>query len=202
MALPGRSKAALAAAWRNNMARAAVGEVKSFASLGPLLLARKGTAKPAMRVQLDSDSRGNLDAVDELAASQEALGWNDMGEEVPAAESQGAAAHTPPAEPAIRRQQSELVHRIADSNLAALQEQDQKPERPDEAARRAAFTLRLDAERHLRLRLASTVHGESAQAIVTRALDSLLAEMPEIDELAAKVRGPNRRGHSRGSTQD
>lgn len=179
-----------------------MGEVKSFASLGPLLLARKGTAKPAMRVQLDSDSRGNLDAVDELAASQEALGWNDMGEEAPVAEPQEAATHTPPAEPAIRRQQNELLHRIADSNLAALQERDHRHEHQDEAARRAAFTLRLDAERHLRLRLASTVNGESAQAIVTRALDSLLAEMPEIDELAAKVRRPNPRGRSRRTPQD
>ncbi|MFC3098502.1 hypothetical protein [Alteraurantiacibacter palmitatis] len=193
------------------MARAAVGEVKSFASLGPLLLARKGTAKPAMRVQLDADSRGNLDAMDELAASQEALGWNDMGDETPAATGMaaatGSAAPTqsesaPAVEPAVRRQQHELVHRIADSNLAAMQEQ----ERPDDAARRAAFTLRLDAERHLRLRLASTVNGESAQAIVTRALDSLLAEMPEIDELAAKVRAPgrasSRSGRGRRKSQD
>ena len=179
-----------------------MGEVKSFASLGPLLLARKGTAKPAMRVQLDADSRGSLDAMDELAASQEALGWNDMGDEPPAALPEESSAHASPAEPAVRRQQDELVHRIADSNLAALHEQDQKHARQDEAARRAAFTLRLDAERHLRLRLASTVHGESAQAIVTRALDSLLAEMPEIDELAAKVRTPKRRGRGRGSKQD
>ncbi len=178
-----------------------MGEVKSFASLGPLLLARKGTAKPAMRVQLDADSRGNLDAMDELAASQEALGWNDMGDETPAAT--GTASPTEgenaaPAEPAVRRQQNDLVHRIADSNLAAMQEQ----ERREDAARRAAFTLRLDAERHLRLRLASTVKGESAQAIVTRALDSLLAEMPEIDELAAKVRGPARYGRGRRNSQD
>ena len=53
--------------------------------------------------------------------------------------------------------------------------------------KRAAFTLRLDAERHLRLRLASTVQGRSAQAIVTEALDALLGKIPEIEEPAAKV---------------
>ena len=57
--------------------------------------------------------------------------------------------------------------------------------------RRAAFTLRLDEERHLRLRLASTVQGRSAQAIVTEALDALLADLPAIAELAAKVKSPD-----------
>ena len=50
--------------------------------------------------------------------------------------------------------------------------------------RRAAFTLRLDAERHLKLRLASTMQGVSAQALVTEALDALLAEFDELDVIA------------------
>lgn len=58
--------------------------------------------------------------------------------------------------------------------------------------KRAAFTLRLDSERHLMLRLACTVRGSSAQQLVTDALDGLLAEMPEIAMLAAQVqRRPN-----------
>ena len=57
--------------------------------------------------------------------------------------------------------------------------------------KRAAFTLRLDPERHLMLRLACTVRGSSAQQLVTDALDGLLSEMPEIAMLAAQVqRGP------------
>lgn len=51
---------------------------------------------------------------------------------------------------------------------------------------KAAFTLRLDPERHLRLRLASAVAGRSAQTIVTEALDALLRTMPEIEALAAR----------------
>jgi hypothetical protein len=53
---------------------------------------------------------------------------------------------------------------------------------------RAAFTLRLDADRHLKLRLATTIKGVSAQALVTQALDALLNRMPELDTLAAQVK--------------
>jgi hypothetical protein len=52
------------------------------------------------------------------------------------------------------------------------------------AARRAAFTLRLDADRHLKLRLAATMQGVSAQALVTEALDRLLAEYDELEVIA------------------
>ena len=64
--------------------------------------------------------------------------------------------------------------------------------KPAAKGKRAAFTLRLDPERHLMLRLACTVRGSSAQQLVTDALDGLLAEMPEIAMLAAQVqRRPN-----------
>lgn len=56
--------------------------------------------------------------------------------------------------------------------------------------KRAAFTLRLDAERHLQLRLASTITGRSAQQIVTDALDAFLAEKPELAALASQVKRP------------
>lgn len=51
-------------------------------------------------------------------------------------------------------------------------------------ARRVAFTLRLDADRHLKLRLAATMRGVSAQVLVTEALDRLLAEYDELDVIA------------------
>ncbi|MCL9998130.1 MAG: type II toxin-antitoxin system HicB family antitoxin [Erythrobacter sp.] len=53
-----------------------------------------------------------------------------------------------------------------------------------QSARRAAFTLRLDADRHLKLRLAATMQGVSAQVLVTEALDRLLAEYDELDVIA------------------
>ena len=61
------------------------------------------------------------------------------------------------------------------------------PRVSDAASRRAAFTLRLDAKRHLKLRLASTVRNRSAQQLVTEALDRFLKDIPEIEALAAQV---------------
>lgn len=52
---------------------------------------------------------------------------------------------------------------------------------------KAAFTLRLDSERRLKLRLACAVRHQSAQQLVTDALDALLESMPEIDDLASHV---------------
>jgi hypothetical protein len=60
------------------------------------------------------------------------------------------------------------------------------------AGRKSAFTLRLDADRHLKLRLACAVTGRSAQQIVTGALDELLAGIPELDGLAAGAAGAKR----------
>ena len=52
---------------------------------------------------------------------------------------------------------------------------------------KAAFTLRLDGERHLKLRLACAVDGRSAQQLVTEALDRLLADMPELNAMAERA---------------
>jgi hypothetical protein len=56
-----------------------------------------------------------------------------------------------------------------------------------ESGRRAAFTLRMDAERHLKLRLACTIRNRSAQQLVTEALDRLIDELPDLATLAAQV---------------
>jgi hypothetical protein len=52
---------------------------------------------------------------------------------------------------------------------------------------KAAFTLRLDAARHLKLRLACAVTGRSAQQLVTEALDQLLGSMPELESMADRA---------------
>jgi hypothetical protein len=52
---------------------------------------------------------------------------------------------------------------------------------------KAAFTLRLDPSRHLKLRLACAVTGRSAQQLVTDALDQLLEGMPELESMAEKA---------------
>jgi hypothetical protein len=131
---------------------------KSFASLAPSLLARKGGAKPAMRAQLG-----------DAGLTIEDLGWNDFGLADPAdfADAGSVVAFPPREVPrkAARRPRG-----------AKLNE-----------GGKAAFTLRLDAERHLKLRLACTLDACSAQALVTEALDRVLADMPELDALAGEV---------------
>ena len=51
----------------------------------------------------------------------------------------------------------------------------------------AAFTLRLDHDRHLKLRLACAVHNESAQKLITQAVDAMFDSMPEIEPLITRI---------------
>lgn len=162
----------------------------SFASLSSTLLARKGGAKPAMRPQ--SGLQGPVDGK-AAAANLEDLGWNDMGEEAPTTAQVVAIA--PMAGSAAPNQVRESLDRITahiERQASAAPAQRPAPAAARKPAllnsRRAAFTLRLDNERHLQLRLACTVRGRSAQQLVTDALDALLAEMPEIASLAAQVK--------------
>lgn len=143
-------------------------DTKPFASLSPTLLARKGGAKPAMRSQLAALQ------FDSLARHADDLGWNDMGEDADgfALES----AEVLPIAPEGSPQQRAAQRRIAAARRSALAD-----------GRRAAFTLRVDAERHLKLRLACTVKGRSAQQLVTDAIDRLLDELPDVTALAAQI---------------
>ncbi|TMJ12530.1 MAG: hypothetical protein E6G94_13630 [Alphaproteobacteria bacterium] len=73
-------------------------------------------------------------------------------------------------------------------SLPAPRPRSRKPSKAAVPARaKSAFTLRLDAERHLKLRLACAVTGRSAQLLVTEAVDALLKELPEVDALARRV---------------
>lgn len=141
---------------------------KPLASLSATMLARKGGAKPAMRPQFAPlDSRmHDLDSD---------LGWNDMGH---GGEPHGAEVVQ--LVPEVVRQQQAIARRVNGAapraRRSALAE-----------GRRAAFTLRVDSDRHLKLRLACTVANRSAQQLVLDALDRLLDDMPEIADLAAQV---------------
>jgi hypothetical protein len=55
------------------------------------------------------------------------------------------------------------------------------------AKEKSAFTLRLDSERHLKLRLACALTHRSAQMIVTEALDGFLASIPELEALTGHL---------------
>jgi hypothetical protein len=100
-------------------------------------------------------------------------------------------AAAPPPIPEIVRQQESLSERVA----AVARKVEARPAEPKapraprtlRAREKAAFTLRLDADRHLRLRLASAVTGRSSQVILTELLDDYLASLPEIDAMASRV---------------
>lgn len=149
-------------------------EPKGFASLTGSLLARKGQAKPAMRPQLYS-----------FASPADDLGWNDLGLDIAPAENNS-----------VQRAQDE----IADAFTAREPEPEVVQEEPvlarsvDDIASllpgrraapgskgKAAFTLRLAGDRHLRLRLACALQHRSAQQVVTDALDRYLLTLPEVE---------------------
>lgn len=138
---------------------------KPLASLNQTLLARKGGAKPAMRSQL---------AALPVADQYEDLGWNDMGQDHMAEIVRLTPEDAPI--PEVLRQQNEISSRIARERRSALA-----------SGRRAAFTLRVDSDRHLKLRLACTLQNCSAQQLVTDALDQWLEALPDVAELAQQI---------------
>jgi predicted HicB family RNase H-like nuclease len=78
-----------------------------------------------------------------------------------------------------------------DSRVVKLPRSRTAPVRtPATAARaKAAFTLRLDPERHLKLRLACALSRRSAQQLVTEALDDFLHSLPELEALSGAASG-------------
>ncbi|HMO74176.1 MAG TPA: hypothetical protein PKD99_17580 [Sphingopyxis sp.] len=116
-------------------------------------------------------------AVEDSAGQLLADEWTEAEEEA-----------APPPVPEIVRQQESLSDRVA----AVARKVEARPAEPKapralRARDKSAFTLRLDAERHLRLRLASAVTGRSSQVILTELLDDYLAGLPEIDAMASRV---------------
>jgi hypothetical protein len=180
------------------------GTSKPAASLSSGLLARKGQARPAMRPQGFVGVTSPLDD----------LGWNDMGlapVEVPPPPIALVEQLSPqvPADmqpvPTVLRQREVLAQELAPVAAEAVPEAEPPADAPVESkpvskhmlARigretkakktKAAFTLRLDGDRHLRLRLASAVRNRSAQQLMTDALDAFLTTVPEAETLASQL---------------
>lgn len=173
--------------------------VKPLASLSSGLLARKGGARPAMRPQ----GYGSLAS---LATAGDALGWNDMGAAEEVAAPVEASVQTAPIPHVLieREALKEEIEAAVPEPVAVLD--DARPVSLATATRlqretalvtkkgsKAAFTLRLDADRHLRLRLASATRHRSAQQLVTQALDAFLESLPEVEALARQLPPVKRR---------
>ena len=76
---------------------------------------------------------------------------------------------------------------VAPVAIAAVTPKAKMPRAEPGMKAKSAFTLRLDGDRHLRLRLACAVSNRSAQHLVTAALDAFIESMPEISVLAAQL---------------
>ncbi len=164
----------------------------AFASLSAGLLARKGQAKPAMRAQLFK------------FVEDDDLGWNDMGTDMLTPEQAAIVSPAPVAQvapvtvvhkaeerfaeapaPQVVVQQEALSEAFAapvatpdvvspvSTSFEALRP---KPRAAPGSKGKSAFTLRIDQERHLRLRLASAYAHRSAQHLLIDALDRFLDE--------------------------
>jgi hypothetical protein len=169
-----------------------VQDARGAASLTASLLARRGGARPAMRRQPLGSLHAALPINDDL-------GWNDMGDE----DSVDSAVIAVPDIVAVETPVIEEVATVRPPSpinlqLKALAERlSLRPEaRPKRASkqpatltggRKAAFTLRLDPERRLRLRLLSAVSNCSAQQLLVEALDSLIAGNDQVQDLAEQV---------------
>ena len=191
---------------------------KPLASLSSGLLARKGQAKPAMRPQgFGGFASTHAAAMEDLGWND--MGGAEPAPPVPAPTPTLVSPPPVPADPvpvppvvSLRESLAAKVETEAHHD-AELDRQTAtptpKPEpRPvslataqrigrDSAKQtkngKAAFTLRLDAERHLKLRLASALSGRSTQIMVTEAVDAMLGAMTEVDTLIAQLPEPKRR---------
>ncbi|MDP1025941.1 hypothetical protein Q5H91_01830 [Sphingomonas sp. KR1UV-12] len=192
---------------------AMLGTAKPLASLSSGLLARKGQARPAMRPQgfaeLTPTSVATAGALDDL-------GWNDMGWDDRSRDDRGptvaVARLTPLAAPVDEELPPVLAQREVLREQVEVVPVEQAPVRSvslataarigrESAAQtakgKAAFTLRLDGDRHLRLRLASAVADRSAQALLVDALDRFLETMPNVEQLATQLPRPATRSRRR-----
>jgi hypothetical protein len=153
-------------------------EPKPLASLSSGLLARKGQAKPAMRPQGFAGF-----GMTAATAAHDDLGWNDMGIEQlqPSADIvpiHAAVASEAAAPAVVHRQQEEIARELAPAKRNLVRA-------AAGSKGKAAFTLRLDPERHLQLRLVCAIQHRSAQQVVIAALDAFLATQPDTANLAA-----------------
>ena len=144
-----------------------------LAALSSGLLARKGAARPAMRPQ--------------GFASSDDLGWNDMGaSDAPAVAAAEVEAGPIPPVLVERQALAEAIEAPAAVRTVSVATAT-RLRRETAHAGKAALTLRLDPDRHLRLRLAGAISNRSAQDLLTQALDALIQSMPTVEALVAQL---------------
>lgn len=191
-------------------------EPKPLASLTSGLLARKGAARPAMRRQIalghdvqtaQHDDLGWNDMGYDVDPSVDGIERHNSGLSPmvthPEAANEPAAIIPMPgttamaedfaaAEPEVV-QQRRRVQALADervTRVASAARQVNRPRAEAGANGRFAFTLRLDGQRHLLLRLASAATNRSAQQILTSLVDDYFSTQPAVSAMAAQLSEP------------
>ncbi|MCW2362199.1 hypothetical protein [Sphingobium xanthum] len=170
-------------------------EPRPAASLTASLLARRGTARPAMR-------RPALPGLSTAPTVHDDLGWNDMGEgavphmtapttgtdaAVPINANVSVAAESDPAPVSPAKQQMLALAEQISLRVTPPKVTSKRPASLAGVGRKAAFTLRIDSERHLRLRLLSAVSKRSAQQLLIEALDRMIAADAHVQALAEEI---------------
>jgi predicted DNA-binding protein len=184
-------------------------QAKPVGSLSSSMLARKGDARPGQRympepgleipersrlIKFGSDMLSSLPPVQDISVHQvdvfepftdahEFVGYDSLPDEaqIEAVVPDVHANAKPMIVPIVALE-------IPDAEPDSEIEQEWKPpvKMVLKGTRKSAFTLRLDAERHLRLRLLSAHQHRSAQQIVIEAVDRFLADV--FDPLMASGR--------------
>jgi predicted DNA-binding protein len=180
-------------------------QAKPVGSLSSSMLARKGDARPGQRympepgleipersrmIKFGSDMMSSLPPVQDISVYQvdvfepftdahEFTGYDNLPDESQAEN----------VIPNVQFNTKSVIVPIAAIEIPQAEiEQEWKPpiKMVLKGTRKSAFTLRLDAERHLRLRLLSAHQHRSAQQIVIEAVDRFLADV--FDPLMASGR--------------
>ncbi|MEO1729618.1 MAG: hypothetical protein AAFR64_02655 [Pseudomonadota bacterium] len=174
---------------------------------GPLLSSKRGHTPSPLGAEIDETAELPAEADAEENTAEENTA-EDQGIVDPLADADvvSISTHpsvTPPANedsfagesPLVMSHQKRLARRVLDdAEVSVVSKKPNKTKAKLESsakaanARRAAFTLRLDTERHLKLRLAATMQGVSAQSLVTEALDALLEDIEELDTLIDRMK--------------
>ena len=159
-------------------------ERRPAASLSASLLARRSGAQPTMR-------RHVLGGFVSVTPGFDDLGLNDMDEKRASTDAIPAVLSLEASDPSpVARQIEMLAERMKGNHATApepLAPEASGKVNPEAKARKVAFTLRLDAERHLRLRFLSAMSNKSAQQFLVAALDRLVAEHDQTERLAGDV---------------
>ncbi|WP_183114012.1 hypothetical protein [Sphingomonas sp. So64.6b] len=148
---------------------------------------------PAMDDSFEDDSvEGHLE--EDAPAFESVLAVKPLRTVEKLVAEQSVAEQPAPPEPAIAQAPAAAQVEDVVAEPAAPQPVTLPPARAARIARetrpkqgKAAFTLRLNHDRHLRLRLASALTNRSAQLLVTEALDAFLNTLPEVAVLANQL---------------